>query len=1083
MFLMVGIVGAVSKTYDEDTQTVTIKDTFLFIPIGDIAEARLTTPLNNKVGLGYQKVAEFEVSGKKDWTDLFYREIKTYNKKTYDKGDETEINRKFDWKYKTTEQYLIDDYTCNKEISTNGTTINNCIISGNHYETREVWNDFDKNIKVKKDKNYTIGLFTNVQQGDYVEWIPDFAGKEVDEWATWTADLNTNLVSYYKLDESSGTVIDSLGLNNGSNVGATAEVTGKIGTAYNFTETENDYIDHTYSIPYGAFSITAWINPYGAIDSADTIYGTRKTGEENPLATLSRKSNGIVLNLRGNDGTSYFNLQKTIAITTGQWYFVTATYYANKTANVYVNAGTPATSTYAGNTWSNAINSAIGIESFAYDGEEFNGVIDEVGIWNRTLTSTEITQLYNNGTGISYIPPISDNPPTVTLISPANDSTFAYPTVTFTANATDDNVVQNVSLLIDGAIDQTNTSNVNGNYVFTKALTTGEHNWSILAFDNNSASTSSETRTITIDLIDPSINITSPIADYGTLTSNANLTLNFTTTDNNLDTCIWEYNGANTTISCVNATLRTEYFNYTLDVNALTVYANDSAGNWGSSTVNWVYRCIENSQTFQASVVEGSTTNILANISVGATYEVAYVNLIYNGTSSLVSYYDSDGFTILDYNKTLISVTSDTTFDFIWNVVFDDAVETNLTTQTQNVTNIGMDDCSVYSTVVLNLTLLDEDNQNNFTTVGGENSTIEINLEIKSLDETVNLVNITQKYEDKSPALVCINKTLTEEQYIIDATIKYSGGLHSIEYYNLQNFLMKNSTLPEVINLYDLNLSRATEFQVSYKNDAGIPQEDVLIQVSREYVSEGVFKVVEQPQTDSNGQTVVHLVQNDVRYNFIVSKDGTILAVLTNKVAFCEDATIGKCEVNLKEDADALEFYDYDEEFGISYTATYNETSKDIDFDFVSIDGTVKNVTLIITKFDMLGSSPLSQQSLTSTSGTITYTVPDAIGNATFVIDTYVDGQIVEEFTLETKEDIPLGKYGFVLFFFMFLSLIFMFSSSKSGLIIGGILGFVSAGLFSLQGIGNTNVLGSVIWLIVAGGILLWKLNQKGGSN
>jgi len=1083
MFLMVGIVGAVSKTYDEDTQTVTIKDTFLFIPIGDIAEARLTTPLNNKVGLGYQKVAEFEVSGKKDWTDLFYREIKTYNKKTYDKGDETEINRKFDWKYKTTEQYLIDDYTCNKEISTNGTTINNCIISGNHYETREVWNDFDKNIKVKKDKNYTIGLFTNVQQGDYVEWIPDFAGKEVDEWATWTADLNTNLVSYYKLDESSGTVIDSLGLNNGSNVGATAEVTGKIGTAYNFTETENDYIDHTYSIPYGAFSITAWINPYGAIDSADTIYGTRKTGEENPLATLSRKSNGIVLNLRGNDGTSYFNLQKTIAITTGQWYFVTATYYANKTANVYVNAGTPATSTYAGNTWSDAINSAIGIESFAYDGEEFNGVIDEVGIWNRTLTSTEITQLYNNGTGISYIPPISDNPPTVTLISPANDSTFAYPTVTFTANATDDNVVQNVSLLIDGAIDQTNTSNVNGNYVFTKALTTGEHNWSILAFDNNSASTSSETRTITIDLIDPSINITSPIADYGTLTSNANLTLNFTTTDNNLDTCIWEYNGANTTISCVNATLRTEYFNYTLDVNALTVYANDSAGNWGSSTVNWVYRCIENSQTFQASVVEGSTTNILANISVGATYEVAYVNLIYNGTSSLVSYYDSDGFTILDYNKTLISVTSDTTFDFIWNVVFDDAVETNLTTQTQNVTNIGMDDCSVYSTVVLNLTLLDEDNQNNFTTVGGENSTIEINLEIKSLDETVNLVNITQKYEDKSPALVCINKTLTEEQYIIDATIKYSGGLHSIEYYNLQNFLMKNSTLPEVINLYDLNLSRATEFQVSYKNDAGIPQEDVLIQVSREYVSEGVFKVVEQPQTDSNGQTVVHLVQNDVRYNFIVSKDGTILAVLTNKVAFCEDATIGKCEVNLKEDADALEFYDYDEEFGISYTATYNETSKDIDFDFVSIDGTVKNVTLIITKFDMLGSSPLSQQSLTSTSGTITYTVPDAIGNATFVIDTYVDGQIVEEFTLETKEDIPLGKYGFVLFFFMFLSLIFMFSSSKSGLIIGGILGFVSAGLFSLQGIGNTNVLGSVIWLIVAGGILLWKLNQKGGSN
>jgi hypothetical protein len=30
------------------------------------------------------------------------------------------------------------------------------------------------------------------------------------------------------------------------------------------------------------------------------------------------------------------------------------------------------------------------------------GDIDEVGIWSRVLTSTEVTQLYNGGAGLQY---------------------------------------------------------------------------------------------------------------------------------------------------------------------------------------------------------------------------------------------------------------------------------------------------------------------------------------------------------------------------------------------------------------------------------------------------------------------------------------------------------------------------------------------------------------------------------------------------------------------------------------------------------------------------------------------------------
>ena len=34
--------------------------------------------------------------------------------------------------------------------------------------------------------------------------------------------------------------------------------------------------------------------------------------------------------------------------------------------------------------------------------EEFDGIMDEVGIWNRVLSDSEITELYNGGAGLTY---------------------------------------------------------------------------------------------------------------------------------------------------------------------------------------------------------------------------------------------------------------------------------------------------------------------------------------------------------------------------------------------------------------------------------------------------------------------------------------------------------------------------------------------------------------------------------------------------------------------------------------------------------------------------------------------------------
>ena len=57
---------------------------------------------------------------------------------------------------------------------------------------------------------------------------------------------------------------------------------------------------------------------------------------------------------------------------------------------------------------SNNVPLTFGAGSFSGIGNwvPIDGIMDEVGIWSRTLTSTEISDLYNSGDGLAYISPI-----------------------------------------------------------------------------------------------------------------------------------------------------------------------------------------------------------------------------------------------------------------------------------------------------------------------------------------------------------------------------------------------------------------------------------------------------------------------------------------------------------------------------------------------------------------------------------------------------------------------------------------------------------------------------------------------------
>ena len=185
-----------------------------------------------------------------------------------------------------------------------------------------------------------------------------------------------------------------------------------------------------------------------------------------------------------------------------------------------------------------------------------------------------------------------------------------------------------MSLYIDGVLNETNSSGLNGTYyVFTKSLSDGSHNWTYKVCDAISC-LSATTRNLSLDSNAPVMKITVPIITTYFRLYNVNETLNWTVNDTALDSCWFDYNFTNTTITC---SANTTSFILTNQRN-ITLWANDTFGNINSDYLEWEYVSTEISKTFNASSFETESETFYINITTNGT---APTNgkLIYNGTS------------------------------------------------------------------------------------------------------------------------------------------------------------------------------------------------------------------------------------------------------------------------------------------------------------------------------------------------------------------------------------------------------------------------------------------------------------------
>lgn len=432
----------------------------------------------------------------------------------------------------------------------------------NSTEISDIYNNQSKRFKVNGTIGYApIGLnetsnIVNVS----LDSSQELYGTDIDaRVAYWDVDkgyntsqggLNDYLVAYYPLDSSAN---DYLGINNGS-LQADANVS-QLGIYNNSLSLDGtgDFVNVTDIDLSDAFSLETWVY-LNSLPTTNNNYPLISKGTTNApyvLDVLNDASNRKYFRLFGYEGATPKGITgyTTSYLEAGKWYHVIASFDGVNDWRIYVDGILTTQETEAGNPTDSNENTYLGYRSSYLDGR-----MDDVRIWNKSLTETEIRYLYNNGfANWSYsdygnlnsnieIPLSTTVKPELRLLDSTTESWYTpyvtgnltvttnyfEPEIAFiaiTSNGTQAEAVQ--TIYVNLSLNYTTQANVyldwaNGTNYDTQVLTSPNLNytWTSVPYGDyllyanvtvdESISTSVNAITLSPDITDPFINITSP---------------------------------------------------------------------------------------------------------------------------------------------------------------------------------------------------------------------------------------------------------------------------------------------------------------------------------------------------------------------------------------------------------------------------------------------------------------------------------------------------------------------------------------------------------------------------------------------
>jgi len=804
------------------------------------------------------------------------------------------------------------------------------------------------------------------------------------------------IVHYYKFDTNSGTsAFDELGLSNFTSWTSTPAwvAPGKLGISKIRLDGILDNLGSSTQAQKAVtgFTYSFWVNLTS--NSRGDIYVESTGGVETQIRIDANR----VLNFIRDDR----NIVGYTINALNEWNHLVFSGADGGNISIWVNGTNVANNTEA-DVGDSGTNMYFG--SNAGGAFNFSGDIDEFGIWNRSLSASEIEELWNFGAGLSF-EGASSNLITTTLVSPSNES------------------------LISTSSSNFSSSFITNNFALKNAT---YYIW----FTNGTAFN------VTTFTMDPAV-------------SNTSLEL---FNDFGLGNYVWNVEGTGD-----NATGTFSFF----------------ASNNNSFTVSPFNKLDE---YWLNTTIEGSTDLFTVNISLLTGFRLSSVKFYYNDTpyaTSFTEYATNNYFVQRTHSIPLVS--SNTNVTFYWNVTLEDGNSAFSTTQNQTILDLSIDNCSTNTFVIFNFTMVDEDTQallNGIT----DNTMMDIDLVLTSLANGFLPLNYSGQYNQTNPAAVCTNVDFGSSNFRTDALVEYSATNRFIEYYNIQNYILTNTTGYQNITLYNLNSTKGTEFKITYKDSNFNLVPGAIIQIQRKYISEGIFKTVEIPKIGSAGYTIAHLIRNDAIYNLVILKDGVILDSFNNIVADCQNPSLSECTININSFSSGISPESFSDIGDFSASLTYNQSTRIITSNFVIPSGVSTVTTLNVTLLDGLGTTIVCTDSLNAAGGTLTCTIPISFGNSTVIAQIYSGGELKVQRTVRLAED-PSAIYGSSLVFLglIIVLLIIGMSITENPMIMGIMLIFGVIILVALNLVNSYGWIGpgaTILWLVVAIIIVLIK-----GSN
>lgn len=599
-------------------------------------------------------------------------------------------------------------------------------------------------------------------------------------------------------------------------------------------------------------------------------------------------------------------------------------------------------------------------------------------------------------------------------------------------------------------------------------------------------------RTFTIHLTAPNITILNPSGNLGAVNNGTTLELNWSIFEGSVENltthitnCSYIYNSITTDLDATTCTVINETtFTYISGINNISMTVFDIFNFSANTSSSWLITLSELSQTFSNSTVEGSLETFSVRVSTDPSFTILTGSLLYNGTT-YPGVLTDEGSDI--YNATvdiaIPQIGDDVNVSFTWSFILNDSTVVEALTKNQTILNISIDDCTLNSEVLYNFTMEDEETQVIIDNPNITNTTANLNMQIFNWNGETQIAQYNNSFSKINPFGICINNNLTGGGGLkVDAEIEYSANLYATEFYHLQNESLNSSDFPTNITLRDLNDTNNQKFKITYKDGTFLPVSNALIEIQRKYISEGVFKTIEIPKTDSLGETVGNLQVDDVIYKFVVTKGGIILGTFSNSRVVCQNPTLEECKINLNSFTGSVPVTDFEKEIDLSYTLTNDRDTRETTLTFTVPSGTVSEYVLNVTKQDAIGTFACTD-TVTSSAGILSCSVPASIGNSTVKASVYRDGVLIVQGD-QSLQRTPSQIYGVVL---VILGLFVMLTLVGAGMsdnpvftVLFFLVGIIL--LFALNLVSNNGFIGggaTILWLVIAIILIIIKGSKR----